>query len=159
VTSAPVTRRIAVRLVARGGRASRTCAALALAAVAAGCAFGPTVGQASGPPAATVRLVAEDNRFAPARLALPADAVVALALENRDPGILHNVAISAAAGGEPRFRGETFTGIATVTYLIAPLPPGTYRVVCEVHPTMEATLELERAGTRPAARLGRVRGG
>ena len=117
-----------------------------LALAAAGCGLGPPVGEASGSPAAIVSVVAERNAFTPQRVTLPSGAVVGVALENRDPGILHNVAIYPTTGGDPLFRGETFTGIATVTYVVAPLPGGTYRLVCDVHPGMEASLVVAPAG-------------
>jgi plastocyanin len=73
---------------------------------------------------------------------MPAGVVVALVLDNRDPGILHNVAVYPASGGGPVFRGETFSGIATRTFLVGPLAPGTYSLVCEIHPPMSGTLTI-----------------
>jgi plastocyanin len=52
------------------------------------------------------------------------------------------VAIYLAAGGEPAFRSETFSGIATRTFLLGPLTQGSYRFVCDVHPTMSGTLTV-----------------
>ncbi len=106
------------------------------------CGVGGPIGNASGSPAATVGLAAENLAFDRSSLQLPADAVVALTLENRDPGILHNVAIYPAGAGDPVFRGETFTGIQTKTYLLGPLVAGSYRFICDVHPTMSGTLTV-----------------
>jgi plastocyanin len=116
--------------------------AVLIAACAAACATAAPVGNATGSPAATVELAAADLAFAPTSLQLPAGVVVALTLDNRDPGILHNVTVFPEAGGEPVFRGETFAGIATRGYLLGPLAKGTYRFICDVHPTMSGTLSI-----------------
>jgi plastocyanin len=106
------------------------------------CATGAPIGNATGSPAATERLEAADLAFDRTSLQLPAGVVVALTLDNRDPGILHNLAVYPAADGEPVFRGETFAGIATRTFLLGPLAEGTYRFVCDVHPTMSGSLNV-----------------
>ena len=108
----------------------------------AACGYGPLVGHASGSPVAMVELVAEGLAFDQDSLRMPAGGVIAISLENRDPGILHNVAIYPTAGGDPVFRGETFTGIETRTNLVGPLAPGTFRFVCDAHPTMSGTLTV-----------------
>ncbi len=41
------------------------------------------------------------------------------------------------------FKGEIFNGAAEKTYLVNPLPAGTYTYVCTVHPNMTATLTVE----------------
>ena len=104
------------------------------------CGVGPPTGNASGSPSVTEELVAENLAFDRPSLWLPAGVVVALTLDNRDPGILHNVAIYPIAGGDAVFRGETFTGIAAQTYISGPMNRGTYRFTCDVHPTMNGTL-------------------
>ena len=127
--------------------AGRTLLATVLATALTGCALGPPLGAGSGAPTATVTLAAAGNVFSPARTSLPAGVVVGVELENRDPGILHNVAIYPADAGEARFRGETFTGIRTTTYVVAPLSAGSYRLVCDVHPSMVVELEVEQAAS------------
>ena len=124
-------------LRSRPGRISR---AVLLASLVSGCAIGqaPT-GQASGSPAATVIVVARDISFDPADLQVPSGRIVGIALDNRDPGILHNVTL-VSSRGEVAFRGETFAGLETRTYLVTPLEAGDFRLVCDVHPTMTASL-------------------
>lgn len=114
--------------------------ALLLSSLVAGCAIGqaPT-GQASGSPAATVIVVARDIAFDPAALQVPSGRIVGITLDNRDPGILHNITLVSSAG-EVAFRGETFAGLETRTYLVAPLEAGEFRLLCDVHPTMTAAL-------------------
>ena len=123
-----------------GNRAAQITRALPLASLVAGCALGqaPT-GQASGSPAATVVVVARDIVFDPAALRVPGGRVVGITLDNRDPGILHNIMLVSSTG-DVAFRGETFSGLETRTYLVAPLEAGEYRLLCDVHPTMTASL-------------------
>jgi len=115
--------------------------ALLLAPLTAGCAIGqaPT-GQASGSPAVTAVVVARDIAFDPATVQVPSGQVVGITLDNRDPGILHNITLVSDAG-DVVFRGETFAGLAARTYLVAPLEAGEYRLLCDVHPTMAASLQ------------------
>lgn len=117
--------------------------ALLLASLVAGCAVGqaPT-GQASGSPAVTILVVARDIAFDPAALEVPSGRVVGITLDNRDPGILHNITL-VSGSGDVVFRGETFAGLEARTYLVTPLEAGEYRLLCDVHPTMAAILRAE----------------
>ena len=118
--------------------------AVALVSVDA-CSLGqaPT-GGTSASPAVIVEVVALDLSFDPGTLRLPSGIPAGVTLDNRDPGILHNVAI-VAADGTVVFRGETFAGIDARTYRVAPLSEGTFRFVCDVHPTMTGTLIVDAA--------------
>ena len=42
----------------------------------------------------------------------------------------------------PLFRGGLDTGVATITYDIPALMPGTYYFHCDVHPTMNGTVTV-----------------
>lgn len=109
----------------------------------AGCALGqPPIGSTSGQPTATAQILAQHLAFDPLSLRLPSGEIVAIRFDNGDPGILHNVTV-ASAGGDVVFRGETFTGIDSRTYVVAPLAPGEFRLLCDVHPTMIATLTVD----------------
>jgi plastocyanin len=60
--------------------------------------------------------------------------------ENGD-AVPHNVSIFVGdTGGERRFDGAVFTGPATRWYAAPALAPGTYRFVCDVHPSMTGRL-------------------
>jgi plastocyanin len=121
-------------------RPAQISKALLLASLVAGCAIGqPPTGQASGLPAASVVMVARDIAFEPAALEVPSGLIVGITLDNRDPGILHNITLVSSAG-EVAFRGETFAGLETRTYVVAPLEAGEFRLLCDVHPTMTASL-------------------
>ena len=114
----------------------------------AGCTIGQApIGEASGSPTVTVQVVARDLAFEPAVLRLPGGTPTGITLDNRDPGILHNIAI-LGRDGSVVFRGETFGGIAEVTYRVAPLPAGELAFICDVHPTMRGTVVVE--GRTPA---------
>lgn len=104
--------------------------------------FGPQVGHASGSPVATVVLVAENLAFDRGSLQVPAGGVIAISLENRDPGILHNVAIYPTVGGDPVFSGPGAHMHRESTNLAGPLTPGTFQFVCDAHPTMSGTLTV-----------------
>ena len=106
------------------------------------CVTGGPVGGASGSPVATVTLAGENVAFDRSSLRFPAGSIVALVFENRDPGILHNMAIYPVGGGDPVFRSETFAGIQTKTYLLGPLAEGSYRFACDLHPTMTGTITV-----------------
>lgn len=109
----------------------------------AGCALGqPPIGSASGQPTASAQIRAADLGFDPVSLRLPSGEIVAIRFDNRDPGILHNVTV-ASDGGDVVFRGETFAGIDSRTYVVAPLAPGEFLLLCDVHPTMIATLTVD----------------
>lgn len=114
-------------------------------AVPVGCSLGqaPT-GETSASPAVTVEVVALDLKFDPGTLHVPSRIPTGITLDNRDPGILHNVAI-LAADGTVLFRGETFAGIEVRTYRVAPLFEGEFRFICDVHPMMKGTLIVEAA--------------
>ena len=114
--------------------------ALVIASLVAGCSIGraPT-GQASGSPAAIVVVVARNIAFDPVNVRVPSGRVVGITLDNRDPGILHNITLVSSTG-DVAFRGETFAGIEARTYLVAPLEAGEFQLLCDVHPTMTASL-------------------
>ena len=77
-------------------------------------------------------------------LSFPANTPVTLTLDNQDPGVPHNVAIYPSSTDlmTPLFRGDLDTGVATITYDIPALMPGTYYFHCDVHPTMNGTVTV-----------------
>lgn len=111
--------------------------------VLSACVADGSVGNATGSPVATIELGAENLAFDRSSLRFPAGSVVAFTFDNRDPGVLHNVAIFPAVGGDPVFRSATFTGIETRTFLLGPLAAGSYRFACDVHPTMTGSVTVD----------------
>ncbi len=87
-----------------------------------------------------VTVVAEDLAWEPSCLEVPADAPVTVVIDNRDDGVNHNLHLPDAPG-EPTTELEA--GPATQR-LDLDLPVGSYRFVCDIHPTMVGSLEVSR---------------
>lgn len=121
-------------------RAVCLAVALGVAAVAlSGCGGSAVAAQtapASGDPAgAWIRLGAGELAFDQAEVSVAANQPFTIAFENRDAAP-HNVSILAGdSGREWGFEGAVFTGPATRWYAVPALAPGTYRFVCDVHPS------------------------
>lgn len=103
-------------------------------------------------PAVTIALAAKDIAFTTDALRAPADEPFAIAFDNQDVGVQHNVDIFVEEdfSGEPVFEGELVTGPAEVTYEVPALPAATYYFNCVVHPTMIGQIEVA-AGAGEAA--------
>jgi plastocyanin len=82
---------------------------------------------------ATVSLAATELAFNTDHLSVPAGKRFTMALDNRAPGVSHNVTI-LTSGGEVLFRGDLVSGPKRVTYQVPALKAGSYRFLCEVHP-------------------------
>ena len=95
----------------------------------------------AAPGAGGLTVVAENTEFDIGELTLPADTPTPLTFDNRDAAP-HNVSIyeDDNASGEPLFTFEAFTGPATETFPVEPIPEGDYYFRCDVHPTMEGTV-------------------
>jgi plastocyanin len=105
---------------------------------------------APGGGGARVTVTAQGLQFDTDRITLPAGAPSTIHFENNDPGIQHNIAIFTDSSlGTNLFRGEIVTGPAAVDYRIPPLEPGTYYFHCDVHPTMNGTVEVKASGGGP----------
>ena len=135
------------RLARRAARVAATILAAALAAsVILGCAGGGSALGLEQPPAsldpASPRLSAEGIAYDTTELTVPANEPFVIVFENRE-AISHNVSIYANELKDRRFEGVLFGGPATRWYPVPPLTPGTYRFVCDLHPTMAGTLVAE----------------
>jgi plastocyanin len=112
-----------------------------------------TIEATSGTPGgggAKVTVTAQGLQFDTGRIELPAGTPSTIHFENNDPGIQHNIAIFTDSSlATNLFRGEIVTGPAAVDYRIPPLEPGTYYFHCDVHPTMNGTLEVKGGGGGP----------
>jgi plastocyanin len=104
--------------------------------------FGAAVGCLPSPDAAVTVCAFDDQRFVPSSLTSPAGKPFALAFENEDEGVQHNVAIYRDASAKGAlFVGDLVPGPTTVTYDVPALDPGGYYFRCDVHPQMNGTLE------------------
>ena len=83
---------------------------------------------------ASPSLAAEGLAFDRAELSVPAGTPFVLVFENRET-LSHNVSIYTV-GGDRLFEGVLFGGPATRWYPVPALAAGTYRFVCDLHPTM-----------------------
>ena len=116
---------------------------IALIAVGAGGEEG-----GGGGPAVTISLTAKGIAFDKTTLSVPAGKPFAIAFDNQDAGIQHDVQIfdNESFTGTPLLNGEIVTGPAKVTYEAPALDPGTYYFHCSVHPTqMQGTIEAAPA--------------
>lgn len=83
-----------------------------------------------------VGLVASGYAFNTSTITVPAGADVTLNFENKDSGVLHNVAFyETRAAEKPIYVGQTTSRPANITYRFkAPEKPGTYFFRCDIHP-------------------------
>jgi plastocyanin len=93
-----------------------------------------------GSRAATVSLVAENLAYDKSCVAVPANQPVTITLDNKDPGVMHNVAVYAEdvsknPGAKVLFRGDMVTHAGSKTYQVAARGAGSYYFRCDVHPT------------------------
>lgn len=116
---------------------------LALTAAACGSAPSPSPAPAIGP-GVRIDLVAVNIDFQPGAVAIPAGTDFVVHLDNRDPGVPHNVVLLAGANFTTTLaKGEIVNGPAVVDLAVAGLIPGSYRLMCEVHPNMLVDLTVE----------------
>ena len=92
----------------------------------------------SAPPGGAV-VTANGNAFDRGQLAIPAGRPFQLLFENRE-GAPHNVRIYDDGVDQPLFVGEIFGGPGSRTYEVPPIPAGTHRFRCDVHPDMAGTV-------------------
>jgi len=93
-----------------------------------------------------VHIVAENVRWEVDTLVAPAGMTWTLELENRDEEHLHNFTIADGPAFSDRIfqTAPNLPGLATETYQVPGIPPGTYEFVCTLHGvTMTGTLVVE----------------
>ncbi|HEX5825184.1 MAG TPA: cytochrome c oxidase subunit II [Candidatus Limnocylindrales bacterium] len=91
----------------------------------------PPSGAVAGPP---VPLVAQGVKFDQSALTAPAGGFT-FQFDNRDVGTPHDVDI-LDAGGQKVFDSKDFPGPAKKDLPVPPLPAGTYKFECSIHPTL-----------------------
>src|SRR6266542_3386213 len=85
--------------------------------------------EAGGGPAVTISLTAKGIAFDKTKLSVPAGKPFAIAFDNQDAGIQHDVQV---------FDNESFTG--------TPLETGEYYFHCDIHPTMSGIVAVVEGG-------------
>jgi cytochrome c oxidase subunit 2 len=93
----------------------------------------PSPGTSAPPPAATLNLTAQNIKFSTAALEAPADKPFAIAFDNQDTGVTHDVAIQDSTGALI-FNGTDVKGPGKATDNVQPLKAGTYTFICTFHP-------------------------
>ena len=99
-------------------------------------------GQGGG--GATVTVTASGIAFDTATIDLPANQPSTIHFVNEDNATQHNIAIYPSADdlANPLFRGELLTGPGEIDYAVDPLEAGKYYFHCDVHPTMNGTVNV-----------------
>lgn len=87
-------------------------------------------------------VVASNLAFDTDEIDLPADQPSRITLDNRDPAVVHNIAIFPDENSldAPMFDGADVTGPDQVTYDVPAFPAGTYYFHCDTHPNMAGSV-------------------
>ena len=113
----------------------RLAYAVAMLVIIVGCGGGAPAVSPAGTPALTLQLGAQNSLFSTRELSVAADVIFAVELDNKD-SLPHNFAVAGKQSG------EIFTGPQIKTSVFNPLPAGSYRFQCDVHPEMNGTLTV-----------------
>jgi plastocyanin len=102
---------------------------------------GPGASGSGGPggPGGGIAVSAEGLKFSTAAIKAPADKPFKIDFDNKDAGILHDIAILDPKGSI-LFNGSDVTGPKAETYDVTPLPAGTYKFICTFHTNMTGQL-------------------
>ncbi len=112
-----------------------------VAIVVAGCGSAgpaPTVEASFDGVQETVRAV--NVAFEPTEIRLPAGTPLRIILDNRDSGVPHDIRV--LDGDRELATSATISGPGQAEVRFGPLPAGSYRFVCTVHPNMTGTLTI-----------------
>ena len=110
-------------------------AALSLALT---CGCGGSSAAAGTPPPGAVVMTAVNLAFVPSSVNAPAGEGFVLYFDNRDT-VPHNARLVDGTG-KTIVSGEPFTGPSARAANVPALAPGTYKLLCDVHPDMTAEL-------------------
>ena len=102
----------------------------------------PSASAGGGSGSAPISIVASGIAYTTPSVIAPPNKGFQIAFDNEDASVQHNVAIKDDAGTE-LFKGEVFAGVATKTYDVPALDPGTYTFYCSVHANMTGTLTVK----------------
>jgi plastocyanin len=93
-------------------------------------------------------VVASGLAFDTSEIDLPADQPSQITLDNRDPAVVHNIAIFPDENSldAPMFDGADVTGPNQATYDVPALPAGTYYFHCDTHPNMAGSVVVAAGG-------------
>jgi plastocyanin len=104
-------------------------------------------GGEGGPAAPSVEISAQNLQFSTKTIDLTAETPETIAFDNKDAGTQHNIAIyEDDTLTKVLFQGSLVTGPDTADYKVPGLPAGSYYFHCDVHPTMNGTVEVASGG-------------
>ncbi len=94
----------------------------------------------AGPP---VKVAAQGIQFLNKELTVKADVPADIIFDNKDKGIVHNVAVASDADFTRRvFTGDVIPGVKTIDYKFRAPEAGTYFFRCDIHPNMQGKLTV-----------------
>ena len=125
--------------VRRELRAGAPTALVFLIAFVVGACSGASATPVPVPPGAVV-LTVKDSTFAPEAITAPGAAGFKLYFDIAE-ALPHNV-VFVAADGTRTFQSDTFSGVQQRVYNVPALTPGTYKLICDIHPEMHGTLTV-----------------
>jgi plastocyanin len=110
----------------------------------AGGGQGGGAGAGGGGGSANATVTASGIAFDTSTIDLPANQPSTIHFVNEDNATQHNIAIYPSADdlANPLFRGELVTGPGEIDYAVDPLEAGEYYFHCDVHPTMNGTVNV-----------------
>jgi plastocyanin len=151
------------------GAAGTSVGALLIGGVSLAIGFaifsGDSVAETAPPPAFDGTIVGQDNLFNPDRVTVPPGVEVTVQMDNRDEGVLHNIAFfqgdrpgegplltGCIAGCETdEVRTELEPGPIVQEFTFVTPGPGRYAFWCDIHPnTMVGILEVREEAPAPA---------
>ncbi len=92
----------------------------------------------AGPP---VKVAAEGIQFVNKELTVKAEVPADIIFDNKDKGIVHNVAVASDADFTQRvFTGDVIPGVKTIDYKFKAPAAGEYYFRCDIHPNMQGKL-------------------
>jgi plastocyanin len=114
--------------------------AIAAAACSGGTAAPPSDGPVASPSGDEVVIVAKDLKFTTTSLTIKANEQTPIILDNQEAAP-HNIAVKDASG-EIIFKTEIVSSKKTAS-ILPPMAAGSYPFLCEVHPDMVGTIEVQ----------------
>ena len=118
----------------------------------------PSGGDCAAVADGTVAVQASGVAFDTSCIDVPAGEPFTIAFDNQDAGVQHNIAIFPSDQDltNPLFKGDLITGPDSIDYEVDALDAGEYYFHCDIHPTMNGTVN---AGSGGAGATGATAGG
>jgi len=100
-----------------------------------------TVEKPEGVAGPSVKVAAQGIQFLNKELTVKAEVPADIIFDNKDKGIVHNVAVASDADFTKRvFTGDVIPGVKTIDYRFRAPAAGEYYFRCDIHPNMQGKL-------------------